>query len=516
LRTETSIPAVSFRGISKRFPGTVALQNVSLEITAGSCHAIMGENGAGKSTLGKILAGIHRPDEGSLEVEGVARRFHSPLDAQRAGVAIVHQELSFCPNLSVAENVCLAHLPSRAGRLDWPKLHERARFYLDQVGAECDMHEELGRLSTGQTQTVQIAAALATGARIFVMDEPTSSLSAVEAQRLEEMMARLRQNGATILYVSHRMDEIFRLCDVVTVMRDGQHVATVPLAQTNEEELVKLMIGRSRQKMFPKHVERGAGPERLRVDKFSSPGKFHDINFSIRSGEVLGMAGLVGSGRSEVALGIFGLDSKVSGRVFVDGNEVRPRSPRDAMKLGVGLVSEDRKGHGLVLGMACGENITLASLDRLSRGGVIRRGAESGVVANFFEKLRIKAASPQVPAQTLSGGNQQKLVLAKWLARESRVLILDEPTRGVDIGAKGEIHRLIDELAAAGHAILMISSELPEVLNLSTRVIVMRNGRLVAELNRSEATAEHVLKWMTGCGGETSSGCGQPAGDDPA
>ncbi|MGA2246673.1 MAG: sugar ABC transporter ATP-binding protein [Verrucomicrobiota bacterium] len=512
MSAKTSIPAVVFRGISKRFPGTVALQNVSFDVMPAACHAVMGENGAGKSTLGKILAGIHRPDEGSLIVEGVERRFNSPLEAQRAGVAIVHQELSFCPNLSVAENLCLSHLPSRAGRVDWPKLHERARFYLDQVGAGCDVREELGRLSTGQTQLVQIAAALATGARILVLDEPTSSLSAVEAQRLEELIARLRQNGATILYVSHRMEEILRLCDAVTVMRDGQQVATMPLAQTNEAELVRLMIGRSWQKMFPEHVERPAGRERLRVEEFSSPGKFHDIHFSIRSGEVLGVAGLVGSGRSEVALGIFGLDPNVSGRVLVDGNDVRPRSPRDAMKLGIGLVSEDRKGQALVLGMECGENITLSSLDRLSRGGVIRRAGERGVVAKYFERLRVKAASPQAPAQTLSGGNQQKLVLAKWLARESRVLILDEPTRGVDIGAKGEIHRLIDELAAAGHAILMISSELPEVLNLSTRVIVMRNGQLVAELARAEATAERVLQWMAGCGGETSSGSGQLGG----
>jgi ABC-type sugar transport system ATPase subunit len=502
LSAEATNPAVSFRGIGKRFPGTVALQNVSFDVAAGSCHAIMGENGAGKSTLGKILAGIHQPSEGSIMVEGVERRFHSPLDAQRAGVAIVHQELLFCPNLSVAENICLSHLPSRKGRLDWPKLYQRAQTFLDQVGAECDAHEELGRLSTGQTQLIQIAAALATGAKILVMDEPTSSLSAVEAQRLEELIARLRQNGATIIYVSHRMDEIFRLCDAVTVMRDGQHVATMPLAQTNEEELVKLMIGRSWQKMFPDHIDRAAGPERLRVENFSSPGKFQHINFSIRSGEVLGVAGLVGSGRSEVALGIFGLDLKTSGRVLVDGKESCPRSPRDAMKLGIGLVSEDRKGQGLVLGMECGENITLSSLDRIGRCGVIRQGNERRIIAKFFEKLCVKAASPQVLAQTLSGGNQQKLVLAKWLARESRILILDEPTRGVDVGAKAEIHKLIDELAAAGCAILMISSELPEVLNLSTRVIVMRSGQLVGELSRAEATAERVLKLMTGCGDE--------------
>ena len=462
----------------------------------------MGENGAGKSTLGKILAGIHQPSEGSMMVEGVERQFYSPLDAQRVGVAIVHQELLFCPNLSVAENICLSHLPSRMGRLDWPKLYQRAQTFLDQVGAECDAHEELGRLSTGQTQLIQIAAALATGAKILVMDEPTSSLSAVEAQRLEKLITRLRQNGATIIYVSHRMDEIFRLCDAVTVMRDGQHVATMPLAQTNEQELVKLMIGRSWQKMFPHHVDRAAGPERLRVENFSSPGKFQHINFSIRSGEVLGVAGLVGSGRSEVALGIFGLDLKTSGRVLVDGKESCPRSPRDAMKLGIGLVSEDRKGQGLVLGMECGENITLSSLDRIGRCGVIRQGNERRIIAKFFEKLCVKAASPQVLAQTLSGGNQQKLVLAKWLARESRILILDEPTRGVDVGAKAEIHKLIDELAAAGCAILMISSELPEVLNLSTRVIVMRSGQLVGELSRAEATAERVLKLMTGCGEE--------------
>ena len=511
MSAETSIPAVSFRSIGKRFPGTVALQGVSFDVMPGSCHAIMGENGAGKSTLGKILAGIHRPDDGDMEIGGVRRHFYSPLDARRAGVAIVHQELSFCPNLSIAENVCLASMPVRGLRLNWEKLNQQARVYLDQVGAECDVREELGGLSTGQIQLVQIAAALATGAHIIVMDEPTSSLSAVETQRLEELMAKLRQRGLTLLYVSHRMDEIFRLCDTVTVMRDGQHVATMPTAQVTEAELVRLMLGRSHDAIFPGPAKCAAGAARLRVENFSSPGKFQDINLSIRAGEVLGVAGLVGSGRSEVALGIFGLDPNISGRVLVDGQTANPRSPRAAMKAGIGLVSEDRKGQGLVLGMECGENITLSSLDRLSRGGVIRRSQENGIVAEFFGKLRIKASSPHEAAQTLSGGNQQKLVLAKWLARGSRVLILDEPTRGVDIGAKVEIHRLIAELAAAGQAILMISSELPEVLNLSTRVIVMRDGRLVGELDRSEATAERVLKLMTGYDGESATNPPAPA-----
>ena len=495
---ESSIPAVRFHDISKRFPGTVALKRVSFEVNVGSCHALMGENGAGKSTLGKILAGILRPDEGEFEIDGVARRFHSPLEAQRAGVGIVHQELSFCPNLSVAENICLSHLPNRAGRMDWRRLYQKAQRCLDEIGAACDVREELSRLSAGQRQMVQIAAALATDARIFVMDEPTSSLSTAESQRLGELIRHLRRHGATILYVSHRMDEIFRLCDTVTVMRDSQHVVTMPIAQTNESKLVRLMIGRTWQKLFPEHVERAAGPERLRIEELSSPGKFRNVGFSLRSGEVLGLAGLAGAGRSEIALGIFGLDSSMTGRVFVDGRAVSVRCPREAMALGIGLVSEDRKGQGLVPGMECGKNITLSSLESLSRNGVIRLAQERNVISDFFGKLQINAASPHVPAQALSGGNQQKLVLAKWLVRQCRILILDEPTRGIDVGAKAEIHRLIDRLAARGLAILMISSELPEVLNLSTRVMVMRNGRVAGILDRLDATEERVMQLMAG------------------
>jgi ABC-type sugar transport system ATPase subunit len=294
------------------------------------------------------------------------------------------------------------------------------------------------------------------------------------------------------------MDEIFRFCDTVTVMRDSQHVATMPRAETNESELVRLMIGRAWPKLFPEHVERAPGPERLRVEELSSPGKFRNVSFSLCSGEVMGIAGLVGSGRSEIAMGIFGLDSSMTGRVFVEGQGVSVRSPREAMAFGIGFVTEDRKRQGLVLGMECGENMTLASLDRLNWNGIIRRADERNLVTSFFEKLQVKAASAHVPAQTLSGGNQQKLVLAKWLARECRVLILDEPTRGVDVGAKAEIHRLIDELAAAGLAILMISSELPEVLNLSTRLMVMRNGRVAGMLDRAEATQERVMQLMAG------------------
>ncbi len=459
----------------------------------------MGENGAGKSTLGKIIAGIHQPDCGRLEIHGIPHHFRSPVEAQRAGVAIVHQELSFCLNLTVAENICLSHLPRRNGCMDWRELNRLARAALDEIGIECDVTEELGRLGTGQMQMVQVATAVATGARIIVMDEPTSSLSAPEADRLDRLITRLRRRGATIIYVSHRMDEIFRLCETGTVMRDGCHVATMPLAQTTEHEMVRLMIGRAWTPFRAEHARRAPGPERLRVENFSSPGKFRDVQFSVRGGEVLGIAGLVGAGRSEVAMGIFGLGASVTGQIIIDGRNAAIRSPRDAMSLGIGFVSEDRKGQGLVLGMECGENITLSSLDRLSRRGVVNLARERSVVDGFFKKLRVRAASSRVPAQCLSGGNQQKLVLAKWLARESSILILDEPTRGVDVGAKAEIHRLISDLALAGHAIIMISSELPEVLNLSSRILVMRRGRVAGTLDRSEASEESVLKLMTGC-----------------
>jgi len=310
------------------------------------------------------------------------------------------------------------------------------------------------------------------------------------------LIARLRKKGTTILYVSHRMDEIFRICDTVTVMRDGQHIRTIPLADTDENEVVRLMIGRSWQKFFPTHLEHEVGEERLRVENFSSPGKFSHVRFNLRAGEVLGVAGLVGAGRSEVAMGLFGLDSNATGEIYVDAKFVSIRRPQDAMAAGMGFVSEDRKGQGLVLGMECGENITLPSLKRLSRAGVIQKERERSVVSHFFQKLHVKAASSEATAQSLSGGNQQKLVLAKWLARECRILILDEPTRGVDVGAKAEIHRLIELLAAAGNAILMISSELPEILNLSTRVMVMRAGRVTGMLNRAEATEERVMQLM--------------------
>ena len=495
-----SAPVVRFHSITKRFPGVVALRDVSFQVARGACHALMGENGAGKSTLGKILAGIIRPDGGHLEVEGRRHDFNGPLDARRAGVAIVHQELACCPNLSVAENLALGDPPRRGPFLDRRALRVRAEELLAEVGAACDPGDELGSLPAAQVQLVQIAAAIGGGAKVIVMDEPTSSLSLAESDRLYEIIARLRAAGTTIIYVSHRMEEIFRACDAVTVLRDGGHVATRPRAGASEADLVAMMIGRPLARYFPACSSRPPGEELLRVEGLSSPGKFRDVSFRLHAGEVLGMAGLVGAGRSEVALALFGLDPAATGKVFVRGKRVEIRSPADAMALGIGLVPEDRKRQGLVLGMTSGENVSLSSLDLLRRLGFVRRAREAAVVDEFFNSLSIRGPGPGAPAAGFSGGNQQKMVLAKWLARRSSILVFDEPTRGVDVGAKSEIHALVDRLASDGAGVLLISSELPEIINLATRILVLREGRTAGELPRAEATQERVLERMAGIG----------------
>jgi ABC-type sugar transport system ATPase subunit len=490
---------IRFSNIGKCFPGVVALHDVSFDVRAGACHALMGENGAGKSTLGKVLAGLYQPDAGHVELDGRRVDFRSPQQALAAGVGIVHQELAFCPNLSVAENLCLSSPPRRGPLLDRRAMRARGAEQLARIGADVDVDEKMSALTTGQEQLVQIAAVLASGARVIVMDEPTSSLSEADALRLHRLIGELRAGGTTIVYVSHRMDEIFRTCDWVTVLRDGRHVATVPANETSPDELVRMMIGRPVGQYFPQHAEQPVGAELLRVESLSSRGKFECVSFSVKAGEVVGLAGLIGSGRTEVAQAIFGLDAASTGATYVGGSRADIRSPKDAMRMGIGLVPEDRKRQGLVLDLSCGHNVTLATLDRLSSAwGRIRGRAERRVVDDYFHKLGVCAAGSDVPAAGLSGGNQQKLVLAKWLARSCRVLILDEPTRGVDVGAKAEIHRLIDDLAAAGCAVLMISSELPEVLNLSTRILVMRDGRLVGEVSRGEASQKHVMRLMAG------------------
>jgi ABC-type sugar transport system ATPase subunit len=490
-------PAVQFEHVTRRFPGVVALADVSFEIAPGSCHALCGENGAGKSTLGRILAGLYPPDDGRLFVFGEPVRFAGPEDGLAAGIGMVHQELSFCENLSVAENLCLGALPSRIGFLSRTQMRRRAGEMLAAIGASLDVHRAVGELTVGQQQMLQIAGAVGRGARIIVFDEPTSSLSQHEAERLYELVLRLRAQGVTSIYITHRMEEIFRLCDTVTVLRDGRHVATQPVNTLDEATLVQMMIGRRLEEYFPAHVGAAPGPEVLKVEGLSSPAGFRDISFVLRAGEVLGFAGLVGAGRSEIARALFGLDPAATGRVAVSGRPVAIRTPRDAMRLGIGLVPEDRKRQGLVLSMSAGANSTLVVLRELARWTFIRREAEGALTRRYFERLRVRS-DPSVATAGLSGGNQQKIVLAKWLAARCRILILDEPTRGVDVGAKAEIHALVDELAAAGNAVVLISSELPEVLNLSTRIIILRHGRVVGELPREQATPYALMRLMAG------------------
>ncbi|HEX8905438.1 MAG TPA: sugar ABC transporter ATP-binding protein [Longimicrobiaceae bacterium] len=496
----TEPAAVRFEGVSKRFPGVLALDGVTLQVAAGSCHALCGENGAGKSTLGKILAGIYAPDAGQVVIGGRPVRFGTPRDALQAGVGMVHQELAFCPNLSVAENLCLGALPRRRGLVDGGAMERRATEMLAEIGAAMDVRRPLGDLTVAQQQLVQIAQAVGGGARIIVFDEPTSSLSQVDAERLYETIGRLKARGVTCIYVSHRMPEIFRLCDAVSVLRDGRHVGTRPTAELAEAELVRMMIGRPLAEYFPSHLATHPGDELLRVEDLTLPGAFADVTFSLRSGEVVGLAGLVGAGRSEVARALFGLEPRATGRVIVDGKPVRIRGAAHAIRLGIGLVPEDRKRQGLVLTESGKHNTSLPILRRLARMGFVRRGEERALAGDYFGRLRVRTPSVEAPVAGLSGGNQQKVVLARWLAAKSRVLILDEPTRGVDVGAKAEIHALIDQLAAQGHAVLLISSELPEVISLSSRILVLRAGRLVAEVPRSEATQDRLLALMAGIG----------------
>jgi ABC-type sugar transport system ATPase subunit len=472
-------PLISFHRVSKRFPGVRALDDVSFDIASGSCHALCGENGAGKSTLGKLLAGIDHPDGGEIRVDGRPVHFNDPRDALRAGVGMVHQELSFCENLSVAENLCLGDLPRRGIFVSRPEMERRARDLLGAIEATIDVRRLVGELTVAEQQVVQIAAAVGSGARVIIFDEPTSSLSQHEADHLYALIGRLQTRGTTCVYVSHRMPEIFRLCDTITVLRDGKHVATRAATALDEAALVQLMIGRELHEYLGGQANREPGESLLRVDKLSSPGRFDEVTF---------------------AQAVFGLDVEAHGRIEIAGRVLFGGSPVAAMRAGLGLVPEDRKRQGLVAGLSALENLTLPTLEQLSRLGWIRAGAERVRAGEVFARLRLQPPDLDAPVGGLSGGNQQKIVLAKWLAARCRVLMLDEPTRGVDVGAKAEIHALVRDLAAEGAGILLISSELPELLALSTRMLVLREGRLVGELGQG-TDQETLMRLMAGVDG---------------
>jgi ABC-type sugar transport system ATPase subunit len=494
-----SAPFIKFRSVSKSFGGVAALTDVTLSIPRGECHGLMGENGAGKSTLGKILAGIHRPETGGMDIDGQPQVFSSPRDALAAGVAMVHQELAFCPELSVAENLCMGRYPRKFGMLlDRANMHARAEELLAAIGVSLDVRLKMCDLSTAQEQLVQIAAAAGTNPRILIFDEPTSSLSDPEARRLFELIETLKSRGITMIYVSHRMPELFRLCDKISVLRDGRYVGELSGAGMTEAAVVRMMIGRDLEGYFPSHLDAAPGDVVLKVRDLSSPGLFSGVSFELRAGEILGFAGLVGAGRSEIAKAIFGLDPQARGHVELDGKNLPLGSIRASLDAGISLVPEDRKRQGCILGMPCSANISMAVLPELTKAGLLDRPREKQISEEYFGRLSIKAASPEAPVHSLSGGNQQKVVLAKWLAKGGRVLIVDEPTRGVDVGAKAAIHALIDQLAHQGLAVILISSELPELINLSSRVIVMREGRLVGEVSRAKLDQESVLRLMAG------------------
>jgi ABC-type sugar transport system ATPase subunit len=499
--SQMSQPFIQFKNITKTFGGVVALRDVTVEVARGECHGLMGENGAGKSTLGKVLAGIHKPDSGEMLIDGKPHSFNSPRDAMNASIAMVHQELAFCKDLSVAENLSMGHYPRKLGVIvDKAEMERRALQLLSKIGVtNLDVERPMSELSTAQEQLVQISAAVGIDPQIVIFDEPTSSLAEPDAQNLFKLIETLKEKGMTMIYVSHRMPELFRLCDKISVLRDGQYVGTLAKAEATQDAIVKMMIGRSVAEYFPQHISAKAGEVVLRVSNLNSPGRFRDINFEVRAGEIVGFAGLVGSGRSEVAKAIFGLDSSATGKVELNGKPLPLGSTKASMRAGVGLVPEDRKRQGLVLDLPIRANVSLAILDRL-RGaiGMLKRKEEAEVSTDYFGKLRVKASSMEAPPSSLSGGNQQKVVLAKWLARGGKLLVVDEPTRGVDVGAKAAIHGLIDQLASQGIAIILISSELPEVINLSTRIFVMRDGKIAGELSREKSTQEAVLRLMAG------------------
>jgi ABC-type sugar transport system ATPase subunit len=492
-------PFVEIDSVSKTFGGTIALDGVTLTLAQGEVHALMGENGAGKSTLGKILAGIHSPDRGTLRVGGQTMHFASPRDARGAGIGMVHQELACCPDLSVAENLALGKYPRHCKVfVDHAAMKNNAARLLSDIGASIDVLDAMRYLSVAQHQLVQIAGAVGSGARILIFDEPTSALSETDAERLFTLINRLRDRGVTIIYVSHRMAEVVALCDRISVLRDGRMVGTLKKTEATQDAVVGMMIGRQIKEYFPAHLNTPVGLEILRVEHLSSPKRFHDMSFTVGAGEIVGLAGLVGAGRSELAEALFGLDPLARGTITLDGREITRASIRERMNAGLGFVPEDRKRFGLALILSCRLNFSLTLLGMLSNAGFLRRRLENFLLAKYFGELGIKTASFDSEAGSLSGGNQQKIVLAKWLARSSRVLLLDEPTRGVDVGAKAAIHALIDSLAGTGKGILLISSELPEILHLSTRIMVMREGRIVGELQRAEASQEKLLRMMSG------------------
>lgn len=485
----------SLNGVTKVFGGTVAVSDVTIELRAGEVLALLGENGAGKSTCVKLLAGVYRPDAGEVVIGGRPTRFSSPLEAQHSGVAVMHQHPGLFPDLSIAENLFIGQTGLK-WRLDHAAMQAEARRLLALVGLDADVLLPLGRLRTSEQQLVEVARALSLDARVLIMDEPTAALSQREVERLFSVVGDLRKRGVAMMFVGHRMDEIYRIADRITVLRDGRFVGTHPTGELSRERAIQMMVGRALDGLYPRHTAR-AGEVVLKVDGLSLDGGFEDVSFDLRAGEILGFGGLVGSGRTEIARVLFGIDRATAGTITIDGKSVDFLSPSEAMESGIAYVSEDRLGQSLVMDFSILNNASLTVLDAATRAGLMSRSKELGLAEPFLDRLSLRFSSYDQPVSSLSGGNQQKVVLSKWLATKPRVLILDEPTQGIDVQSKAGVHQMMADLASQGMAIILISSELPELLGMADRMIVLREGRISARLEREEATQEKIIEAAT-------------------
>jgi len=494
---DDGVATLELRAVSKAFGSVVALRSGTLRVRPGSIHALVGENGAGKSTLIKIAAGVHRRDGGEMLLGGESVDFGSTAESKAAGIAVIYQEPTLFPDLSVTENIFMGRQLLGSGRrIDRHAMYEEAERLFTGLGVDLDPRRPALGLSIADQQIIEIAKAISLDARVLIMDEPTAALSGVEVERLFTVARRLRDEGRALVFISHRFDEVFALCDTVTVMRDGDYIDTVPIADTTVDAMVALMVGREVSDLFPK-TPSTPGDVVLEVEGLTSPGVFHDVSFTVRAGEIVGLAGLVGAGRSEIVRAVFGVDGYDEGSVTLAGRRLRRRDPAGSIRAGLAFIPEDRRQQGLVTDASVAHNIAGVIRTRLAKAGLITQAAENTAARTWAARLEVKTGALDMLASTMSGGNQQKVVIAKWLATEPKLLIIDEPTRGIDVGTKAEVHRLLSELAGQGLAILMISSELPEVLGMSDRVLVVCEGRLTADIPRDEATPEAVMRAAT-------------------
>lgn len=489
---------INMIGICKSFGANKVLGGVNLHVRPGEVHALMGENGAGKSTLMNILTGIHKADAGTIMVDGKKVTFRNNKDAEEHGIAFIHQELNIWPNLSVLENLFLMNQPkTRFGTIDFKKMREMAEAKCQEIGIELPLDEIAGECSVGQQQMTEITRSLMLDAKTVIMDEPTAALTERETDRLFDVMRKLKNKGVSIIYISHRMEEVFANCDTITVMRDGQTISSRPTEETNMDQIVGDMVGRVMSEYYPARTN-VPGDEVFRVEGFTQPGVFQDISFNLRKGEILGVAGLMGAGRTEIMRAIFGVDPHESGKLYFEGKEIHIKNPGDAIRQGFGFITENRKTEGLILDFSIERNIALPSEERLAKSHVINDKNEFDFSSELSKRLGVKAQDINLPASTLSGGNQQKVVIAKWVGMHPKLLILDEPTRGIDIGAKKDIYDLMNELTAKGVSIIMVSSELPEVIGMSDRILVIHEGRAAGIVEHKDATQTRIMTLATG------------------